>query len=316
MTSEKFNTLKKHLALVSPLYWPAWLGLGILWLITRLPDQAQMSIGKSLGHFIWLCGGKLKTITRTNLSLCFPTWTTQERESLAKKNFQSLGIGLIEAARAWWLPNQKLAPTVTLKGLEHAEAAFAKGKGIILVSPHFTCLELVGKLIGMQYDFGVMYRPHKKALISFIHERFRKKNYREYIPRQNIRQLLRVLSQNMAVWIAYDIDAGRSRKKTAKTAVFAPFFGIQTASLTSISRLAQLSQATILPIHFCRTGNTFHYTVTLEPALTPFPTDTLEKDATLLNAALEKAIRLNPEQYIWQYKRFKTRPPGEPRLYD
>lgn len=301
--------MKKQLELLHPLYWPAWFGISILWLITRLPQRAQLSLGKSIGRLIYLMPGKLKHITETNLKLCFPELTETERKKLLRKSFESLGIGVIEAAMAWWLPDEKLQHMFEVHGLEHAEQAFAKGKGIMLLGPHFTCLEMVGRLISMKYSFAVMYRPHKKRLIAFIHERFRKKHYLQAIPSNRIRQLIRALNENMAIWYAYDVDGGK------KHSVFAPFFGLQTSSLTSVSRIVQMSGATVIPIGLYRRDNEFQYDVVLYPPLENFPTGDFEQDATRLNQALEVAIRRKPEQYVWQYKRFKTRPLGEARFY-
>jgi KDO2-lipid IV(A) lauroyltransferase len=299
----------KKIALLNPIYWPAWCGFGLLWLITRLPYPWQITIGKNFGKFLYLFPTKLKHITDTNLQLCFPQLTLPQRRLLAKKNFISLGIGLIEAAMAWWLPDHKINGLYKIYGLEYAEKAFKKGKGIILIGPHFTCLEMVGRLIRKHYTFAVMYRPHKKAFISYIHERFRKKHYVNYIPRHRVRELLKALKNNMAIWYAYDIDAG------IKHSVFAPFFGIPTASLTSASRIARLSNAALIPIHFYRRDSDLGYDVILSPPLENFPSDNPVVDATRLNAIVEKAIRAKPEQYVWQYKRFKTRPAGEKRLY-
>ena len=303
------TTLKKRFELASPVYWPAWLGIGLLWLITCLPYSWQLRFGKNLGQLLYYIPGKLKHTTETNIKLCFPDWSLSEQKKLAKKSFESIGVGVIEAAISWWTPDEELQKLFTVNGIEHAEAAFAKGKGIILLGPHFTCLEMVGRLLGMQYAFAVMYRPHKKRLVAFIHERFRKKHYSQYIPSNRIRQLLRALNNNVAIWYAYDVDGGKKRS------VFAPFFGVQTASLTSVSRIVQLSGAAVVPIGFYRHDNEFRYEVNLYPPLENFPGDDLQEDARRLNIALEETIRQKPEQYLWQYKRFKTRPPGESRLY-
>ncbi len=210
---------------------------------------------------------------------------------------------------AWWLPDEKLKHLFKIHGLEHVEQAFAKGKGIILLGPHFTCLEMVGRLISMHYSFAVMYRPHKKRLIAFVQERFRQKYYLQAIPRNRVRELIRTLNNNVAIWYAYDVDGGKKRS------VFAPFFGVPTASLTSVSRLVRISGATVIPISFFRRDDNFNYDVILYPPIETFPTDDLTEDATKLNAALERAISEKPEQYVWQYKRFKTRPDGQPRVY-
>lgn len=303
------SNIKKQLALANPLYWPAWFAIGLLWLITRLPKRLRLQLGKGIGKLIYLFPTQLKHITNVNIKLCFPTLSLEKQKKLAKENFESLGVGVIEAAMAWWLPDEKLKHLFKIHGLEHAEHAFAKGQGIILLGPHFTCLEMVGRLISMHYSFAVMYRPHKKKLIAFIQERFRQKHYLQAIPRNRVRQLIRALNDNIAIWYAYDVDGG------SKRSVFAPFFGVPTASLTSVTRLVRMSNATVIPISFFRRDDDFNYDVILYPPIENFPTGDLKEDATILNNALERAILEKPEQYVWQYKRFKTRPPGESRVY-
>jgi len=302
-------TLKKYMALANPLYWPAWLGIGILWLIIQLPVRLRLKLGKGIGKLIYVFPSKLKHITTVNIKICFPELSPEKQQKLAKDNFESLGIGVIEAAMAWWLPDEKLNHLFKVHGLEYVEQAFAKGKGIILLGPHFMCLEMAGRLLSAKYTFAVMYRPHKKKLIAFIMERFRQKHYMQVIPRNRIRELIRALNNNVAIWYAYDVDAGR------KSSVFAPFFGVPTASLTSVSRLVRMSNAAIVPISFYRRDDDFNYDVVLYPPIENLPTGDLQQDATILNQALERAIREKPEQYVWQYKRFKTRPEGEPRVY-
>jgi KDO2-lipid IV(A) lauroyltransferase len=168
---------------------------------------------------------------------------------------------------------------------------------------------MVGRLLGSRYSFAAMYRPHKIPLVAKIQERFRQKYHIRHIARHRMRELLNAFQDNMAVWYAYDIDAG------IKRSVFAPFFGIQTASLTSVSRIVKLTGATVVPIEFFRSDDKFGYELNLYPPLTSFPGADLSSDAACLNAHLEQAIRKKPEQYIWQYKRFKTRPQGEARFY-
>ena len=300
---------KKEFSLISPHFWPSWLAIGLLWSLTRFPYRWQIRFGKTLGRLLYLFPTKLRAIAEVNIKRCFPELSAAEQVELIKKNFDSLGIGLIESAMSWWVSDEKLADMYKLNGLEHAEAAFAKGKGILLLGPHFTSLEIVGRIISMKYSFAVMYRPHKNRLVSLIHEKFRKKHYSHHIPRHRMRDLLRALNENAAIWYAYDVDAG------PKSSVFAPFFGIQTASLTSVSRIVRLSDTTVLPISFYRRENELGYEINLYPPLENFPGENLQEDAVRLNAALEFSIRQKPEQYVWQYKRFKTRPEGEARFY-
>lgn len=303
------GTLLSGLRLAHPLYWPIWLCISLLWVINQLPFDWQVKIGSALGKFAFIFPSKLKHTTLTNIQLCFPTYTIKQRMALAKKSFAELGIGLMETGMAWWLPDHKLEAVYQIHGLEHVDAAFAKGKGIILLGPHFTCLEMIGRLLGMHYTFAVMYRPHKKKFIAFIHERFRQRKSIQHIQRHRMREVLRALNNNIAIWYAYDVDGG------AKRSVFAPFFGVETASLTAVSRLVELTGAAVIPISFYRRAHEFGYDIYLSAPIEKFPTQNLVEDATRLNATLEQAIRQKPEQYVWQYKRFKTRPLGEKRLY-
>jgi KDO2-lipid IV(A) lauroyltransferase len=168
---------------------------------------------------------------------------------------------------------------------------------------------MIGRLLGSKYPLAAMYRPHKNRLIAHVQERFRQKYKIRNIEKHRMREVINSLHENLALWYAYDIDAG------SKHGVFAPFFGVQTSSLKTVSKLIKLTDATVIPIDFFRTDENFGYELTLAPALEDFPGTDLVADATRMNAHLERAIRKKPEQYIWQYKRFKTRPAGEKRFY-
>jgi Kdo2-lipid IVA lauroyltransferase/acyltransferase len=303
-------TVKQCLQLFDPRLWPAWLALSLLWLATKLPISLQLKLGKWLGTVVYHCSSKLRRITQVNIDLCFPELPTTERQKLIQKNFESLGIGLIETAMAWWLPNKRLQQCdIIIEGYEHVDAALALGKGIILLGPHYACLEMIGRLLGSRYPFAVMYRPHKNRLISFLQTKFRARYGIKQIARHRMRELLHNLNNNISIWYAYDVDGGEKRS------VFVPFFGITTASLTAVSRIASLSGAAIVPISFYRIDNGFGYKIKLSKALDNFPGENFTEDAIRLNSYIEAAIREKPEQYIWQYKRFKTRPQGEARFY-
>jgi KDO2-lipid IV(A) lauroyltransferase len=304
------KAFQERLYYLNPLTWLTWLILSCLWLITRLPCRWQIQLGFGLGKIIYAFSPKLKYITETNLALCFPDLTPADRTALCKKNFESLGAGIIETAMAWWVSDKRLQKCqIEVTGIEFVEEAYTHGKGIILLSPHAMCLEMVGRLIGARYSFAAMYRPHKIPAVAKIQERFRQKYRIKHIARHRMREVMNTFRDNMAVWYAYDIDAGEKRS------VFAPFFGIQTASLTAVSRLVELTGARIVPVEFFRRDDCWGYTIKAYAELKDFPGENRVADATRLNAHLEQAIRNKPEQYIWQYKRFKTRPAGETRFY-
>ncbi len=262
-----------------------------------------------LGRLAFLFPTQAKYTTELNLKLCFPQFSAKEREILAKKNFASLGIALVESAMAWLASKKQLRSLYTLYGHEHIQKAFQQGKGILLITPHFTCVELVARFLSLEENFGILYRPHKKPWLASIQTYFRKRHFICCIKSDQIRMLLHTLRENKAIWYAYDID------ESGKRSVFAPFFGIPTASLTTVTDILRLSEAAIIPMQYFRREDGSGYEIHFFPALDDFPMGNKLNDATRLNNILEKMIREKPEQYVWQYKRFKTRPKGEKRFY-
>ncbi len=288
---------------------PAWIALGMLWVLIQLPHPLRINIGKILGRLAFLLPTQAKYTTELNLKLCFPNLTEKEHKTLAKKNFMSLGIALMESAMAWLSTSKPLRSLYTLYGYEHIENAFQQGKGILLITPHFTCVELVARFISLEENFGILYRPHKKPWLASIQAYFRNRHFIHCIKSDQIRMLLRTLRNNKAIWYAYDIDEG------GKRSVFAPFFNIPTASLTTVTDIARLSGATLIPMRYARRDDATGYEIHFLPPLNDFPLHNKLHAATRLNETLENMIRKKPEQYVWQYKRFKTRPKGEKRFY-
>lgn len=135
------------------------------------------------------------------------------------------------------------------------------------------------------------------------------KIYLKAIPRDDVRDLLKSLKKNIAVLYNPDTDAG------PKSSIFVPFFGIQTATVTATARFADISGCAIIPATYFRRKDNQGYTVRFYPALENYPVNDPAQDALIINQWLEKFILEHPEQYLWQYKRFKTRPPGEPKFY-
>ena len=290
-------------------YWPTWIGLGVLRVLTWLPFSAQVFIGRMLGRIAWYFSAHRRHVTTVNLELCFPELTATQRNDLVKRHFESVGIGLLETALSWWSPPQKLRSLVQIEGLEHLHAAQARGKGVILLSAHFTTLEIGGRLLALHAPFHVMYREHKNAVFEAVMKHARAVHYDKVIERSDIRGMLRSLKDRHAVWYAPDQNYGREHS------VFVPFFGVAASTITATSRLARLSGAAVVPFFQERLADGSGYRLRLLPALTDFPSDTIDADTRRVNAVIEAEIRRVPEQYLWTHRRFKTRPVGEKDVY-
>lgn len=293
--------------LLKPRHWLWAPLLLLLWGIAQCPRRWQVAIGKHLGALLQRFDRKGMHTTRVNVRLAFPELDDLQQQSFVHDNYQSAGLSLVETAMAWFGRGKHWPALLSFEGEEHLQAALASGRGILLASAHLGCLEIVGRLFSQRYPLSVMYRPQKLALIDAFATYYRHRFYQQIIARDDLRGLIRTLKNGGIVWYTPDIDGG------LRNSVFVPFFGIPTATLTTTSRLATKTNAVVIPTFFYRQGSA--YVMCFKPPLDNFPSGDDTQDATTLNAVIEQAVRREPTQYLWQYKRFKTRPPGEKRFY-
>jgi KDO2-lipid IV(A) lauroyltransferase len=293
----------------SPKYWPTWLILGLLRLIALLPYRAALCAGRLLGRQIYLFSRQRRRIVDINLAHCFPDKSLQERNRIKIDCFHNIGISLVEMAICWWWKDAQLEPLVEIQGREHLDAALESGRGVILLSGHYTSLEIGARSLILIGPVQVMYRTQRNAMFdSFLYTQ-RSRFFVNVISRKQTRQLIKGIKNQIPTWYAPDQDFNRERN------VFSPFMGIATATITATSRLAQSSGAALLPFYPERKKDGTGYILHFDAPLQNFPSGDDFEDACAVNQSIEKYVRLHPENYIWVHRRFKTRPPGEPPFY-
>jgi KDO2-lipid IV(A) lauroyltransferase len=294
-----------------PRFWLLWLGLGLLWLIVQLPFRVLLVLGAGLGRVMYWLAADRKYIASRNLELCFPELTEAQRTRLLKENFASTGIAFFEMAMSWWWSRQRLAKLARIEGLEHLQDAQAKGEGVILMAIHFTTLEIGAALLGQQHTIDGMYREHRNPLFDFVQRRGRERHNLDSlaVEREDVRGMLKLLRAGRAIWYAPDQDYG------AKQSIFVPLFGIPAATVTATSKFARLGRARVVPFTQQRLADGSGYRLVIHPPLEDFPGESDEVDCLRINQWVERAITECPAQYLWAHRRFKSRPPGEPRLY-
>lgn len=305
MKKMKFN-IKPFLG---PKHWPTWIGLGFLRLCTLLPYRMQMWLGRLLGYLSFALMSRRRHIVEINIQLAFPELNEKEQKSLVRKTFASTGMGIFETAMAWWGSKRRLQSRVIINGIEHLQNALAQGKGVILLSAHFSCLELSGRLLSFTQPFQVTYKRAHNPLMEAVLRHVRKKHFIDAINTYDTREMITGLKKNVATWYAMDQDLG------ARLHVFAPFMGIPACTLTTTSRLARMSGAIVVPYFPKRLDDSYKYELTILPALENFPSKDELEDTTRINDLITEHVRKAPEQYLWVHRRFKTRPPGEPDVY-
>ncbi len=296
-------------ALLAPRWWPAWLALGCARLLCALPIRWQQALGAALGRLFGRAARGRRRIVRVNLQLCFPELDAMAIEALASAHFEALGMGLFEALQCWFAPDDRLQPFVEVFGIEHLDKAQTDGHGVLLLTGHFTTLEIAARLLCMTArPFHAMYRPADNPFADWLMRRMReKRSGLVALPKDDLRALIRALRVGGAIWYAPD------QTLEVPGAAFVPFFGVPALTLTATSRLAQMGRARVVPFFPERRNG--QYRITIQPALENFPSGDDVADAARINGLLEDAIRRCPEQYFWIHRRFKHRPPGAPDVY-
>lgn len=249
---------------------------------------------------------KRRFIVNVNLKLAFPEQSKQERNHLCRQHFISLGQGLMDLALSWWGSDKKLQSLSRIEGKEHLDAALSKQQGVILLSLHFTSLEIGGPIVSSFIKDGlhVVYKPHKHPLLESVVAKIRANRYGKAIPKNKIRTMISSLKKGHCVWFAPD------QSFQHKNSVMIPFFGIDVPTNPSTSRLAKITHAQVVPFitvrQYDKQGRATGYLLRFLPALNNFPSADVTQDTLRINQLFETQISGFPAQYLWAHKRFKN----------
>ena len=277
-----------------------------------LPLHWLEYFGAAFGMLVYYLRPARVEVAKINLSIAFPEKSEQQIQRLCKRNFRQLGMGVFEVGLAWW-QQRRLIKTAKIHGLQHLNRALENGKGVILLTSHFTCLETGAHIICDKIPLEAVYKPAKNKVFDYLMVKKRKQHFQHLISNDSPRKMIAALKRNHVLWYAPD------QNLRGKDMVFAPFFNQMATAITAPSRLAKISGAALVPYYIKRhkdaaSGNVI-YEIFIQPAVDNFPGDDVNDDAATINRINESLIRHNPEQYLWVHKRYKTRPEGEKPLY-
>jgi len=288
---------------LGPRHWPTWAGIGAMAALARLPWPLQRALGRGIGAFLRVALGSRRRVAERNLALCFPELDAAARAMLLREHFASLGIGLFEFARAWWGSVDPQRRSLVVEGVEHIQAARAQGRGVIVVSGHFTTLEICGRLMCDHVPLAGMYRPHAEPAMEWAVKHGRLRYAAAMFTKQELRPAVKHLKQGGLLWYAPDQDPSRGES------VYVPFFGRPANSLASTHQLARLSGAAVVAFQHARRADG-GYTLRVLPVLGDIPSKDATADTAEVMAAIETMARAAPDQYLWIHRRFKRQPDG------
>jgi KDO2-lipid IV(A) lauroyltransferase len=283
------------------------LALFLMWLLHWLPFPLLAACGRSFGRVFHALGRERRRVALINLGLCFPQMPAAEKSALARRHFEAFGRSFLERGLLWWASAERIRRLVTVHGLERLDAL--AGRPVILLVPHFVGLDMGWTRLTLERDMVSIYANQKNLLFNAALYRGRLRfGASQLLSRQEgTRPAIRAMKSGLPFYYLPDMDYGR------RDTIFVPFFGVPTATITGLSRLVRMTGAAVVPViaRMTATG----YDIQIGEPWADYPGDSIEADTRRMNAFIEAEVLKMPEQYFWLHKRFKTRPPGEPRIY-
>ncbi len=293
-----------------PRYWGTWAGVGLYWLVSRLPMRSRHAMAAPLGKLAWKYNHKRRGIVLKNLALCFPALSAAQREALAKKHFFIMARSLLDLGQVWFASDRKLLGMSRLEGWEHVEQAREAGKNIIFNVAHSAALDFGAVAVGNREPSVGPYNASKNPIADWLIARGRRRFGNTVFERTDgMMAYTRTLKWGKTLYTLSDEDHGPD------VSVFAPFFGEPKATLPMIGRLARLTNAAVLPLMTWFDESSQCYVTRIYPPIADFPVKDAVENATRMNQSLEMMISAVPEEYMWTLRLFKTRPDGG-RVYD
>lgn len=290
-----------------PKFLPTWLLIGLMKLGAKLPFSVQVMIGKIMGMALYPLLSRFRKIAFINISRCFPNKNKSEVEMLVRQNFEALGVSIFEIANAYFATDEKIMSMLSIHNEHYLTQAIENKQSVILLSAHFMPLMLGGRALLLKHHIANIYRPQNNLLFDEVmRERF-VSHGATMIKTKDVKSLLKAIKNKLPIWYAPDQDLG------ADKCIFAPFFGIQTATVSATARLAKNENTVVIPFFFNRTES--GYSMNFEAPIENYPNADATISATMTNQILEAQILKYPDQYLWIHKRFKTRPEGESDFY-
>lgn len=236
--------------LFHPKYSLTWLAFIILWCLGQLSHKTAVKTGNILGSILYHLFPKRKYIVKTNLQLCFPDRSKHEINLLVKGHFQSLVTGAIETAIAWYGPEKtidEIAKNIEIKNEDILQKYLKMKEPLLIVTPHAVNQELLSKYFSRLYDYAPVFRHMNNPVANYLMQKARLKIYKRLILKADIRTIIKTIKENIIpVGILPDQDFGRRRS------VFVPFFGVPTATTTSLSKYKRITNANMLILSYHR----------------------------------------------------------------
>jgi KDO2-lipid IV(A) lauroyltransferase len=284
----------------------------LLHLCALLPLRWVQALGAWIGARVAAKRGTLWRVSAGNLALCYPQQSDDWRTETTQKSLEETGKSMLECAHFWYRPLGEVDSLVhRVHGAELPEVALAEGRGMILCTPHLGAWELSCMWSSARWPMSILYKPGKNARLDALVKRGRERAGAQLLATDasGVRALVKTLARGGVVGLLPD------QEPTEGTGVFADFFDTPAYTMVLLNKLVRKHR---VPVIFAATlrrpnGNGFelYFLRAGDDIYDPDPVVA----ARAVNACVERCVALAPEQYMWNYKRFRHQPDGTRRRY-
>ena len=284
------------------------LGVWLMGLLAYLPLPVLRALGWALGRILFVLVVPRRKIALRNLALCFPQASPAQHRAWAREAFVVFCQTFLDRSWLWSAPREVVLRRVKLQGALHE---LDGDTPTIIFAPHFYGMDAGGLALPLHTTraFTSIFSTHPNPALDawFMRGRQRFGDVRMLNRADGVKPIISSLRKGGLLYLLPDMDFGPNES------IFVPFYGMQAATVPSLSRFARLGRAKVVGMVTRLTPE--GYVAEITPAWEHFPTDDVAFDTARMNRELERYINPIPGQYYWVHKRFKTRPPGEPSVY-
>ncbi|MEE9321717.1 MAG: lipid A biosynthesis acyltransferase [Granulosicoccus sp.] len=290
---------------LSPRTWPSWLGAGALTLVWLLPARLRNGFAAALARHYSRHNTSQRRTAEINFQACFPELDDNARRAFFTRYLTAMMQSVFLTPRLWWGSALSIQKYARYHGIDYVDAARAVDQPVVLLVSHTVALDVGMIAMSPDYPLQGFYKPFDNPVVDWLVHRSRTRFGGYPVARGNgFRAMIKGLKSGAILCYLSDEDLG------PKGSVFAPFFGHQKATLAMLSRIVKNTNAVVIPMASYYNAEDDRFDVHFLAPLKDYPCETDVLSATKMNEAVEATVRLNPEQYLWKLRLFRTCPDG------
>ena len=271
-------------------------------LLSKLPLRVLHAIGAALGRLVYRLSPSYRSRLESNI-------TRAGHAASLEQAIAEAGKSVLELPFIWCAPPQQVLSMASIENWQAVQEALDAKRGVIFLTPHLGCFEIIAQTIAARTPLTVMYRPPRKAALKPLMETARMRPGLSLAPANlgGVRLLLKTLKKGEPIGLLPDQVPQQGE------GVWADFFGKPAYTMTLPAKLQNMTGALVILTYAQRLSHGKGFTIRFsrfEQALLGPP----EEQARTINAAMEQLIAECPAQYFWSYNRYKspagTHPPS------